>query len=208
MIIGGLNFKFHYNLFHLKFRELLTPEIKLYLLIIASSTVIISILAWVNPFVSLFQSASMVSSTGIALLDLGAMSVPAKIWLIIVMLVGGCGFSMAGGIKIERIQKIVSAIRKSDDAPEKHELRSIILYIIAFIAFLLILSLGFSTSGTSMLDSVFEVGSALSTAGASIGATTISMPVIYKWLLIFAMLIGRVEIVSIYKAIKGLRKKN
>lgn len=206
MIIGGLNFKFHYNLFHLKFRELLTPEIKLYLLIIASSTVIISILAWVNPFVSLFQSASMVSSTGIALLDLGAMSVPAKIWLIIVMLVGGCGFSMAGGIKIERIQKIVSAIRKSDDAPEKHELRSIILYIIAFIAFLLILSLAFSTSGTSMLDSVFEVGSALSTAGASIGATTISMPVIYKWLLIFAMLIGRVEIVSIYKVIKGFRK--
>ena len=59
MIIGGLNFKFHYNLFHLKLRELLTPEIKLYLLIIASSTVVISILAWVDPFVSLFHSASL-----------------------------------------------------------------------------------------------------------------------------------------------------
>jgi Trk-type K+ transport system membrane component len=58
-----------------------------------------------------------------------------------------------------------------------------------------------------MLDSVFEVGSALSTAGASIGATTVAMPVVYKWLLIFAMLVGRVEIVSIYKAIIGFRNK-
>ena len=62
-------------------------------------------------------------------------------------------------------------------------------------------------SGTNMLDSVFEVGSALSTAGASVGVTTVTMPVVYKWLLIFAMLIGRVEIVSIYKAIVGLRKR-
>ena len=31
MLLGSLNFRFHYNLFHLKLRELLTPEIKLYL---------------------------------------------------------------------------------------------------------------------------------------------------------------------------------
>jgi trk system potassium uptake protein len=208
MIIGGLNFKFHYNLFHLKLRELFTPEIKLYLLIILSSTVVISILAWVDPFVSLFHSASFVSSTGIAYLDLATVSVPTKIWLIIIMLIGGCGFSMAGGIKIERVKKLVNAIRRNDDAPTKHELRSIILYIVAFVVLLLILSLAFSTSGTNMLDSVFEVGSALSTAGASVGATTVTMPVAYKWILIVAMLIGRVEIVSIYKAIVGFRKNS
>ncbi len=206
MIIGGLNFKFHYNLTHFKFRELLSPEIKLYLLLIAASTIIISILAWINPFDALFQGASMVSSTGIATIDLAAISAPAKIWIIVIMLIGGCGFSMAGGIKVERIQKLVNAIRRNDDAPTKHELRSIIIYILAFIALLLILSLAFSTSGTNMLDSVFEVGSALSTAGATVGATTVTMPVTYKWLLIFAMLVGRVEIVAIYKAIVGFRK--
>ncbi len=207
MIIGGLSFRFHYNLFHLKVRELLTPEVKLYLLLIAVSTIIISILAWINPFDGLFNAASMLSSTGAATMDLAVFSLPAKIWLIVLMLIGGCGFSMAGGIKIERIQKLANAIRRNGEAPAKRELRSIILYLAGFIALLLLLSLAFSTSGTNMLDSVFEVGSALSTAGASIGATTVAMPLVYKWLLIFAMLVGRVEIVSIYKAIVGFRSK-
>jgi trk system potassium uptake protein TrkH len=207
MIIGGLSFRFHYNLFHLKVRELLTPEVKLYLLLIAVSTIMISILAWINPFDGLFNAASMLSSTGAATMDLAVFSLPAKILLIVLMLIGGCGFSMAGGIKIERIQKLANAIRRNGEAPAKRELRSIILYLAGFIALLLLLSLAFSTSGTNMLDSVFEVGSALSTAGASIGATTVAMPVVYKWLLIFAMLVGRVEIVSIYKAIVGFRSK-
>jgi trk system potassium uptake protein TrkH len=207
MIIGGLNFRFHYNLFHLKVRELLTPEVKFYLLLIAVSTVIISVLAWINPFDGLFHAASMVSSTGVATINLEALSAPAKVWLIVLMLVGGCGFSMAGGIKIERIQKLVNALRRNSDAPTKRELRSIILFLVGFVGFLLILSFAFSTLGTNMLDSVFEVGSALSTAGASVGATTVAMPVIYKWILIFAMLVGRVEIVSIYKAIIGFRRK-
>lgn len=207
MIIGGLSFRFHYNLFHLKVRELLTPEVKLYLLLIAVSTIIISILAWINPFDGLFNAASMLSSTGAATMDLAVFSLPAKILLIVLMLIGGCGFSMAGGIKIERIQKLANAIRRNGEAPAKRELRSITLYLTGFISLLLLLSLAFSTSGTNMLDSVFEVGSALSTAGASIGATTVAMPLVYKWLLIFAMLVGRVEIVSIYKAIVGFRSK-
>ncbi len=207
MIIGGLNFRFHYNLFHLKVRDLLTPEVKFYFLLIAVSTAVISILAWINPFDGFFHAASMISSTGAATINLGTLSAPAKTWLIILMLVGGCGFSMAGGIKIERVQKLVNAVRRDNDAPTKRELRSIILYLVGFIGLLLLLSFIFSTSGTNLLDSIFEVGSALSTAGASVGATTVAMPAIYKWILIFAMLVGRVEIVSIYKAIIGFRRK-
>jgi Trk-type K+ transport system membrane component len=51
---------------------------------------------------------------------------------------------------------------------------------------------------------VFEVGSALTTNGVSMGVTTVLMPVGYKWLLIFAMVVGRVEIVSIFSAFAGL----
>jgi Trk-type K+ transport system membrane component len=36
------------------------------------------------------------------------------------------------------------------------------------------------------------------------GATIVTMPIGYKWLLTFAMVIGRVEIVSIAAAIVGL----
>lgn len=204
MLLGSLNFRFHYNLFRLKLRKLLTPEIKLYLEILAGSTVVISILAWVNPFESLFNVASMASSTGIEVFSIGSSVLPAKILFILVGLAGGCAFSMAGGIRIQRIQTIVSAVRKKGDQPSREELNAVLISVIGFIATLIILSIVFSTIGIGMLDSVFEVGSALTTNGVSMGVTTVLMPVGYKWLLILAMVVGRVEIVSIFSAITGL----
>jgi len=200
MLIGSFNFHFHYNLFRLKLRELLTPEIKVYLAAIAIFTVAISFLAWMNPFDAIFHVVTMSSSSGIEYLSVSGTPLAAKIVFIIIGLVGGCTFSMAGGIRIQRVYKLISALCKSDDAPSRDEVKSIIESIIGFVAVLIILSLVFMTIGISFLDSLFEVGSALTTNGISMGATTIALPLGYKWLLIIAMIIGRVEIVSILKA--------
>lgn len=208
MLLGSFNFRFHYNLFRLRLRELLTPEIKLYLESIAVFTVAISILAWINPFDSLFHVITMASSTGIEYLSVATTPLPAKILFIIIGLVGGCTFSMAGGIRMQRVYKLISAIRKNDDEPTRDELKAIIESIIGFIAVLIVLSLAFMTLGISFLDSVFEVGSALTTNGISMGATTIALPLGHKWLLILAMIIGRVEIISVLKAINGSKFKD
>jgi trk system potassium uptake protein TrkH len=204
MILGSLNFQFHYNLFRLRLRSLLTPEIKLYLIVLLASAVIVSILAWANPFDSLFNVVSMASSTGIESFTVGTTTLPAKIFLIIIGLAGGCTFSMAGGIRMERIRKLISAVRRKGDEPNREELLSVVGAIIGFFATLVILSLIFMTIGVSFLDSVFEVGSALTTNGISMGATVVTMPIGYKWLITFAMIIGRVEIVSIFAALAGL----
>lgn len=205
MLLGSLNFQFHYNLFRLKLRNLLTPEIKLYFEIIIISTLIISVLAWVNPFGSLFNVISMASSTGIEFeqFSISSATVSAKILFILIGLIGGCTFSMAGGIRIQRIQTLINAARKKGDQPSRDELKAVLTSVIGFIATLIILSLIFSTMGVNGLDSVFEVGSALTTNGISMGATTVLMPLGYKWLIIFAMLVGRVEIVTIFAAVAG-----
>jgi Trk-type K+ transport system membrane component len=65
----------------------------------------------------------------------------------------------------------------------------------------------FTTLGVSFTDALFEVGSALTTNGISMGATNVLMPVGYKWLMIAAMTIGRVEILSILIAITAFRSK-
>ncbi|MDP2900501.1 MAG: potassium transporter TrkG, partial [Candidatus Bathyarchaeota archaeon] len=74
--------------------------------------------------------------------------------------------------------------------------------VLLFLVTLLVLSLVFSTSGVSFGDSLFEVGSALTTNGISMGATSLSLPTFYKFVLMAAMIIGKVEItivlVSIY----------
>jgi trk system potassium uptake protein TrkH len=120
----------------------LTPEIKLFLGLIVASTIIISILAWINPFDSFFHVVSMLSSAGAEYLSISAMPLSAKIYFIIMGVIGGCAFSMAGGIRIQRIQKLVDAIRKNEDAPTRDELKTIIIYLKD-------LSFAFSFSGGS-----------------------------------------------------------
>jgi trk system potassium uptake protein TrkH len=203
MLLGSLNFKFHYNLFQLKLRSVLTREIKLYLGIIAGATVLLSILAWVNPFDSLFHVVSMMSSTGIDYINLAAMPPAPKIVFILIGLAGGCTFSMAGGIRIRRIQVLIDALRKKGDKPDREELKAALVSIVSFFAVLLILTLVFSTIGISLLDSLFEVGSAYTTNGISMGITTVAIPLGYKWLLIIAMTLGRIEIGAVFTALSA-----
>jgi trk system potassium uptake protein TrkH len=145
----------------------------------------------------------MLSSTGIQYVAVSSAFPPAAIYFFILVLIGGCSFSQAGGIKISRIKQIIDAIRKNEDSPTKEELRALYIYLITFIAILITLSIAFTTSGTNIFNSIFEIGSALATNGVSSGATTLDLPAIFKWILIVAMFIGRIEILTIYKAIRG-----
>ncbi len=201
MLLGSLNFSFHFNMFQFKLRKVLSPEVKLYLGIIAGATVLAATLAWVNPFDSLFHVISMMSSTGIDYINLASTPVAAKILFILVGLVGGCAFSMAGGIRIQRIQVLIDAVRKKGAKVDREELREVLMTIIGFFLVLFVFSLVFSTIGISFLDSMFEVGSALTTNGISMGITTVTIPLGYKWLLIIAMTLGRIEIMAIFRVL-------
>jgi trk system potassium uptake protein TrkH len=203
MLLGSLNFKFYYNLLHLKLRDALTREVRLYLGIIAGSTVLLAILAWINPFDSLFHVVSMMSSTGVDYIGIATTPVPAKIGFIAIMLVGGCTFSMAGGIRIQRIRLLLDAVRRKGNQPDREGLKTVLTSIVSFCVILTILTLTFSTIGVSMLDALFEVGSAFTTNGISMGITTVTIPLGYKWLLILAMLLGRIEVVSIFRALSS-----
>jgi trk/ktr system potassium uptake protein len=199
MLLGSFNFKFFFDLFRLKLRSALTREIRLYLVIIAGATVLLALLAWINPFDSLFHVVSMMSSTGIDYINIAATPTAAEIGFILIGLIGGCTFSMAGGIRIHRVQILIDALRRKGDQPDHEELKNAIASIVGFFVVLIILTLVFSTIGVSFLDSLFEVGSAFTTNGISMGITTLSMPLSYKWLLIFAMILGRIEVLTLFK---------
>src|SRR4030042_6161608 len=137
------------------------------------------------------------------------------------MLIGGCAFSMAGGIRVSRLITFARSMKHSiedvlikekvmsePEAPEEannHEYLPALVSILLFVFTLVIFALLFTSMGVSFTDALFEVGSALSTNGISMGATTISMPIGYKWLMIVAMTIGRVEILSILIAISAYK---
>ncbi len=199
MLIGSFNFKFFFDLFRLKLRSALTGEIRLYLIIIAVVTALLALLAWINPFDSLFHVVSMMSSTGAEYINVARTPTAAVIVFIIIGLIGGCAFSMAGGIRIHRLQVLVDYLRKKGNGADREEFKDALMSIAGFFVVLIILTLVFSTIGISFLDSLFEVSSAFTTNGISMGITTLTMPISYKWLLIVAMILGRIEVAAIFK---------
>jgi trk system potassium uptake protein TrkH len=227
MLLGSLNFAFSYHLFTRKLRKAMSWEIVLFLLIIALGTASVSLLANIDTVDSLFHVVSMSSSSGFSYIPLSAFNSTVISIFIVLMLIGGCAFSMAGGIRVSRLISFAKSIKQSirsvlikenviAEPVEKatsanptdgveHFSTSVI--ILLFLVVLVVLAVIFTTLGVSFTEALFEVGSALTTNGISMGATNVLMPVGYKWLMIVAMTIGRVEILSILIAIITLKRK-
>ncbi|MCX6655176.1 MAG: hypothetical protein NTY03_08650 [Candidatus Bathyarchaeota archaeon] len=212
MFLGSVNFTFLYHLISRKLTNI-PKEIQLYLLIIASGSLLVTILSGTNLFDSLFHVISMSSGTGFDYIGIPTMSATVVSVFLLIILLGGCGFSMAGGIKMFRLldffksvkNSVVETVREEEyisiEPPVKDDDRVEALNadvsIILFLGTLFVFSAMFTSMGVSFSDALFEVGSALTTNGATMGVTTVSMPIGNKYLLMIAMIIGRVEITSI-----------
>jgi trk system potassium uptake protein len=108
MIISALPFAFHYGVFskQVKARKV-GLEIFVFAMIIISSIPIFVILeshlGQQNWFASIFHVISASTTTGFQFLNLSEFSIESKVLLMLLMLIGGCAFSTAGGIKIARL---------------------------------------------------------------------------------------------------------
>lgn len=222
MFVGSVNFTFNYHLFTLKPRKAVTKEILLYLALIIAGTALIFSLTGKGVLDSLFHVVSMSSSTGYDYINIPMFNETVRSVFILFIILGGCSFSMAGGIRMSRIisffgsvkESVLGILTKERVIQEKSkstfsystEYVSASVAIGLFAATLFILSIAFSTIGISFTDALFEVSSALTTNGISMGATTVLMPLAHKWLLTAAMVIGRIEIIPILIALTAHRK--
>jgi trk system potassium uptake protein TrkH len=208
MFFGSVNFAFNYHLITGKIRKLYTLEIGLFIAIIAAASIALVFVANIDWLDSLFHVVSMSSTTGQSYLNIYEWNNYAIFMLITLAVIGGCTFSMAGGIKVSNLLAFGKSVghqmkmvfsktsRRKKQTNGSSEGFFAMASILLFIAVLVFLTLLFSTMGLSLRDSLFEVASALSTNGITMGATTVAMPLAYKWILIFAMTIGRVEIIT------------
>jgi trk system potassium uptake protein TrkH len=121
MILGTVNFGLYYEAVRGRFRVILKdPEIRLYLIILASAGVLAWLLILPHPIVTttgqeaapgplgtlrhaLFNTVSVQTTTGYATVDFDRWPTLALGIIILVPFVGGCAGSTAGGIKVIRI---------------------------------------------------------------------------------------------------------
>jgi trk system potassium uptake protein TrkH len=127
MFLGGVNFLLHYRLFTGDYKSVLdNGEFKTYTKIIIYSAVILSIIIVIlNTAInstaeevfrkSIFQLTALITTTGFVTENINSTFFPAaaKMFFLILMLIGGSVGSTSGGIKVMRI-KILSGLFKRD----------------------------------------------------------------------------------------------
>ncbi len=164
---------------------------------------------------SAFQVVSIITTTGYSSVDFNLWPDFSKMILVLLMFLGGCAGSTAGGLKVSRVMMLfkgvrrdlkhmihprsVNSVRFEGKTLEKSTLYSvnsyIVIYVIIFFAIMLLLSLepfGFETSFTAVAACFNNIGPGLGEVGPMGNFDIFSLG--SKWLLSFAMLLGRLEI--------------
>jgi trk system potassium uptake protein len=239
MIISALPFAFHYAVFSKEVKTTqLRPEVLMYFGIILISIVAFHLLlseqvmrsSWLT---SAFHTISASTNSGFQYINMSSIPFESRILLIVIMLIGGCAFSTAGGIKVGRllhfaqrltkrkvpidassrsISSVSSRYNKSYSNYEgrqvKHRedktFRESSLVICLFVLVSFITGIVLSYfAERNFIDSLFESVSALTTTGLSTGITTLSLDLVSKTFLIINMVVGRFEIIAILYIFSG-----
>lgn len=154
------------------------------------------------------------TTTGFSNVDIAALDNASKLSLIFSMLVGGSIGSTAGGIKILRLLIVLrllqyfiqrtalpahAVLRRqlSGDNLGSDEIEKVLMLVLVFMGTVLLSWMPFLVMGYDPLDSLFEVVSACSTTGLSAGITGTALEPGLKMVLIFDMLLGRVEFLAV-----------
>lgn len=171
-----------------------------------------------NFLIEMYHFLSALTTSGFMIIDtprLGASGEFYKAVLIFAMLIGGSVYSTAGGLKIHRIVVLLKSLfwKMATLLPDRnivsrkiHNIEDLvlsdedILRVYTFVGFFFLLfglsGLVVSAYGYPVLDSFFESASALSNVGLSTGIVSPAMPLGLKFLFIFDMLLGRLEIMA------------
>ena len=223
MLLFGVNFNLYYLILirHAK-TALKSRELWIYIAIVLGATTAIAcnIAPLYGEFeetvrTSLFQVASIITTTGYATADFNLWPSLSKGILLVLMFVGGCAGSTAGGLKISRVQLLINTVRRDlrrllhprsvgvikmegkrlDEASIAGTSAYFILYIILLAVGSLLLSLepfGMVTNFSAMITCINNVGPGFDLIGPA-GNYSIYSP-LSTLLLSFVMLFGRLEI--------------
>ena len=227
MLLGGTNFSLHFIAFKqgsLK-HYWQDEEFRFYMAFLFASSVLVTCsLVSYGYFEadyhvlikSLFNVISLATTTGFMSAPFSTWPTYIPVFIMLLAIVGGCAASTSGGIKVLRALLVYKQSKREMTRllhPHaiipikfgKHILADSILqsmwgFISVFIALFLTLMVVFMALGNDFSTSFSAIAASLANAGAGIGTISITFDQLStpsKWLLMFAMIAGRLEIFSL-----------
>lgn len=228
MFLGGVNFSLLFNMATGKIRGLLkNTALKVFIWAILIGAFIFSIEILVNGLAEnsrdvildpLFQSVSLLSSTGIIEPDFLQWGSLSSVIMIIMMIMGACAGSTAGGAKIDRFvvlfkflrnefykmmhpQAVTTVTLNGKGTPSPLVMKTL-AFLFIYIIIIIVGGVIISLMGLDVSDGFFCALQAVSNTGLGSEATGINgdyslVPDGAKWVLSFIMLVGRLEIFTV-----------
>ncbi len=206
MILGALPFTFHYAFVRKKFLSpKLGKEVLIFFAILAGGVVIFSLVSGLDPILSVFYPISAGTTAGLQIESLDGLSGVSQTILVLLMFIGGCGFSTAGGIKIFRFLQLKNigkalrtATRKELSNENKKEILTSIIVISLFpiIAFFAAVHL-VDVTGAEFNDAFVEATGIITTGGLWANVITNDVNPTTKIVMSFLMIFGRLEIIAV-----------
>lgn len=226
MFLAGANFSLHFKLLLGKFSIFKDDEFKFYTFIVVLSILLVTlnILSHYASFTEAlrygaFQVVSIMTTTGYATTDYTKWPHFAQSLLFILMFIGGCSGSTGGSIKVIRIYTLlkqaineikyhihpngVFALTINKQLVRKNIVYSVSGFFFLYITIFFIVALAVSLFGINLITSLSAAAAALGNIGPGFGNVGpadnyANLPATVKWILSFAMLIGRLEIYTVF----------
>lgn len=227
MFIAGINFALHFTAWQRRNTRhyLRDPEFQFYAFILFFvSVVTVSVLYFSDIYSSLFESTikgvfqvvSFATTTGFATADFNSWPLFLPYVLLYAAIIGACAGSTGGGMKVIRILLIfkqgfrevqrlihpraVIPIKLGRNAVPDRVIEAVwgffAVYVMAFMAMLLALL----ATGLDIITAFSAVGACINNLGpglAGVAETYEHLPSAAKWILCFAMLLGRLEVFTL-----------
>tara|TARA_Y100001958_G_scaffold159128_1_gene159344 strand:- start:1843 stop:2706 length:864 start_codon:yes stop_codon:yes gene_type:complete len=172
-----------------------------------------------NLRISSFNVLSILSGTGYVTDDFGLWGEFPLIFFLFLMFIGGCAGSTTCGIKIFRLQILflfvgnhikkliypnsVFIINYNKQKVENTFINSVVIFIFSYLLLFLVISILLSISGLDFLSAISGAATSISNVGPGLGdmigpnGNFAKVSDTAKWILSFAMLLGRLEIFAV-----------
>lgn len=227
MLAGGVNFAIHYLALQRRSLGpfLRDSEVRAYGLIFLGGTLIVAITLYLagtyaGPGAALrhgaFQVASILTSTGFTTAVFADWPLYLPLVLVTLSFIGGCAGSTAGGIKVVRVQLLaklgqrqlfqlahpqaVTTIKLGRRPISDQVLLSVWGFYVLYISSTLVLTLAMMGAGLDLVSAFGAVQATINLCGPGLGKVAVSFATVndaVKWLGVFGMLLGRLEIFTL-----------
>jgi trk system potassium uptake protein TrkH len=219
MFLAGMNFIVHYHLLRGNWKAIRDDELRLYVITIAVAIfLLISAQGFTSYRAEAFQAISIMTTTGFVTADFGSWASSAKMVLLALMFIGGCGGSTGGAIKVVRVVTLIKhtgvmmrkAIFPNAVIPLKYNrkplqegiARDVISFFFLYILVALVASVILCFLGLDIETAVSAVAATLGNVGPGLGGVGPSLnyallPGAAKSILIVCMWLGRLELFTV-----------